>query len=293
MFISWHQKQDQIDQKTFDNCPKLLAVGCFCIGTNQVDLDYANERGVAVFNSPFANTRSVAELVIAEIICLARKLSLRSDEVHKGVWNKTHVGCYEVRGKTLGIIGYGHIGSQVGVLAESLGMNVLFYDVVPTMAIGNATKFDDMYDLIALSDFITLHVPETPTTKGMFGVNELKHMKNGSYLLNLSRGTVVDIEALAEEIKSGHVAGAAIDVYPEEPSAAGEKHTTPLQGLPNVILTPHVGGSTEEAQKAIGKEVGLAMVSFINRGTTAGAVNFPQLTPPRFPFKLTALQTST
>ncbi|CAD2222995.1 D-3-phosphoglycerate dehydrogenase [Angomonas deanei] len=159
-------------------------------------------------------------------------------------------------------------------------MNVLFYDVVPTMAIGNATKFDDMYDLIALSDFITLHVPETPTTKGMFGVNELKHMKNGSYLLNLSRGTVVDIEALAEEIKSGHVAGAAIDVYPEEPSAAGEKHTTPLQGLPNVILTPHVGGSTEEAQKAIGKEVGLAMVSFINRGTTAGAVNFPQLTPP-------------
>ncbi|EPY33132.1 D-3-phosphoglycerate dehydrogenase [Strigomonas culicis] len=274
------RSKTQLTKEVFDACPKLLAVGCFCIGTNQVDLDYANERGVPVFNSPFANTRSVAELVIGEVISLARKLTQRSEEVHKGVWNKTHVGCYEIRGKTIGIIGYGHIGSQVGVLAESMGMNVIFYDVVPKLVLGNATKKNTVAELLEASDYVTLHVPETETTMGMIGAKELAQMKPDSYLLNLSRGTVVDIDALAAALRSGHLAGAGIDVFPEEPGSTNEKHTTPLQGLPNVILTPHVGGSTCEAQTAIGLEVGHALATFVYRGTTAGAVNFPQLVPP-------------
>lgn len=270
-----------VTREILDAAPELLAIGAFCIGTNQIDLEYANERGVAVFNSPFANTRSVAELVIGEIICLARQVTVRSSEVHEGKWNKSHVGCYEVRGKTLGIVGYGHIGSQVGVLAESLGMNVIFYDVVPVLTIGNATRLCSLDDLLAVSDFVTLHVPEISTTVGMISARELSLMKKGAYLLNLSRGTIVNLDDLATSLKAGALAGAAIDVYPVEPASAGEKHVTPLQGIPNVILTPHVGGSTSEAQAAIGIEVGAALALFIKTGSTAGAVNFPQLVPPQ------------
>lgn len=274
------RSKTHITKEVLEAAPKLLAIGCFCIGTNQVDLDAANRRGVAVFNSPFANTRSVAELIIGEIVCLARKVTQRSEEVHKGIWNKTHVGCFEVRGKTLGIIGYGHIGSQVGVLAESLGMNVIFYDVVPTLVIGNATKFSHINDLLTVADFATIHVPETDITKGMIGEEQIRLMKQGSYLLNASRGTVVDLDALAAALRDGHLAGAAVDVFPVEPGSSKEAHTTPLQGIPNVILTPHVGGSTCEAQAAIGVEVGTALAQFVTNGVTAGAVNFPQLVPP-------------
>lgn len=274
------RSKTNLTKEVFDAAPQLLAVGCFCIGTNQVDLEYANKRGVVVFNSPFANTRSVAELAVAEIISLARKLTLRSDEVHQGVWNKTHTGCYEVRGKTLGIVGYGHIGSQLGVMAEALGMNVIFYDVVPTLTIGNVTKMNRLEDLLAVADCVTLHVPETEQTKGMIGEREIRMMKKGAYLLNLSRGTVVDIDALAAALRDGHLAGAGVDVYPEEPSGAGQKLSTPLQGLPNVILTPHIGGSTCEAQESIGLEVGSALAKFVTTGATTGAVNFPEMTPP-------------
>ncbi|AIN95237.1 D-3-phosphoglycerate dehydrogenase-like protein [Leishmania panamensis] len=274
------RSKTRVTRELLDAAPQLLAIGCFCIGTNQVDLDYANKRGVVVFNSPFANTRSVAELVIGEVIALSRKITQRSEEVHQGVWRKTHLGCYEVRGKTIGIIGYGHIGSQVGVLAEALGMNVVFYDVVPTLVIGNATKVVHINDLLTFSDFVTIHVPETDITKGMIGEEQIQLMKKGSYLINASRGTVVDLEALAKALREGHLAGAAIDVYPEEPRANNELHVTPLQGIPNVILTPHVGGSTCEAQKAIGVEVGSALALFVTSGSTAGAVNFPQLVPP-------------
>ncbi|KAH9598755.1 D-isomer specific 2-hydroxyacid dehydrogenase [Trypanosoma melophagium] len=269
-----------LTKEIFDAAPQLLAVGCFCIGTNQVDLDHANERGVPVFNSPFANTRSVAELVIGEIICLARRVFLRSTEVHQGLWNKTNKGCFEVRGKTVGIIGYGHIGSQVGVLAESLGMQAVFYDLVPKLALGNAKRMNNINDVLAVSDFVTVHVPETDSTKGMFGEEEFKRMKEGSYFLNLSRGTVVDLDALSKFLRDGHLAGAAIDVYPDEPEGAGENFKTPLQEIPNVILTPHIGGSTVEAQSAIATEVANAFVGFVKCGSTTGAVNFPELTPP-------------
>ncbi|ORC93295.1 D-3-phosphoglycerate dehydrogenase-like protein [Trypanosoma theileri] len=269
-----------LTKKIFDGAPQLLAVGCFCIGTNQVDLDYANERGVPVFNSPFANTRSVAELVMGEIICLARKVFLRSTEVHQGLWNKTNKGCFEIRDKTIGIIGYGHIGSQVGVMAEALGMRAVFYDVVPKLQLGNAKRMNNMVDVLAVSDFVTVHVPETESTKGMFGEEEFKKMKEGSYFLNLSRGTVVNLDALSKFLHAGHLAGAAIDVYPDEPEAAGDIFKTPLQGIPNVILTPHIGGSTVEAQNAIATEVANAFISFVTCGSTTGAVNFPELTPP-------------
>ncbi|KAG5511869.1 hypothetical protein JKF63_07694 [Porcisia hertigi] len=274
------RSKTRVTRELLDAAPKLLAIGCFCIGTNQVDLEYANRRGVAVFNSPFANTRSVAELVMGEIISLSRKITQRNEEVHRGVWNKTHLGCYEVRGKTLGIVGYGHIGSQVGVLAEAFGMNVIFYDVVPTLVIGNATKIANLNDLLTYADFVTIHVPETDITKGMIGHQQIRRMKKGAYLINASRGTIVDLDALAGALREGHLAGAAIDVYPEEPVSNKELHKTPLQGIPNVILTPHVGGSTCEAQEAIGVEVGTALAEFVTRGTTAGAVNFPQLVPP-------------
>lgn len=258
----------------------LLAIGCFCIGTNQVDLKSANEFGTPVFNAPFANTRSVAELVICEIIALGRQLFDRSSECHRGDWKKTATGCFEVRGKTLGIVGYGHIGSQLGVLAESLGMRVQYYDHMPKLAMGNNRSVATLDELLSSSDFVTLHVPETPETTGMLGAKQLARMRKGSFLLNLSRGTVVDLEALAERIKSKDIAGCAIDVYPVEPEENGEKlFVTPLQGLGNVILTPHVGGSTMEAQCEIGKEVGHALAKFITTGSTIGAVNFPETEP--------------
>ncbi|KPI82894.1 D-3-phosphoglycerate dehydrogenase-like protein [Leptomonas seymouri] len=274
------RSKTKVTREILDAAPKLLAIGCFCIGTNQVDVDYANERAVAVFNSPFANTRSVAELVIGEIISLSRKMTQRSEEVHRGAWNKTHVGCYEVRGKTLGIVGYGHIGSQVGVLAEALGMNVIFCDVVPKLVIGNATKFSHINDLLTVSDFVTIHVPETEITMGMFGEEQIRLMKEGAYLINASRGTVVDLEALARALRDGHLGGAAVDVFPDEPNSKNDPFKSPLQGIPNVILTPHIGGSTCEAQAAIGMEVGSALAQFVTNGTTAGAVNFPVLVPP-------------
>jgi D-3-phosphoglycerate dehydrogenase len=259
---------------------RLLSVGCFCIGTNQVDLVAANRRGVVVFNAPFSNTRSVAELIISEIIALSRKLLDRSSGMHQGKWNKSASGSFEIRGKTLGIVGYGHIGRQVGVMAEAMGMNVLFHDIVQRLPMGNNRPVNSLPELLAACDFVTLHVPATERTKNMIGAEELARMRPGSYLLNLSRGSVVVIPALAEALKSKHIAGAAIDVFPVEPKSNSEKFESPLVGLPNVILTPHVGGSTEEAQEAIGKEVAHALLRFLNTGSTALAVNFPQLDPP-------------
>jgi D-3-phosphoglycerate dehydrogenase / 2-oxoglutarate reductase len=274
------RSKTQVTEEVLKAGRRLLSVGCFCIGTNQVDLVAANHRGVVVFNAPFSNTRSVAELIISEIIALSRKLLDRSSGMHQGKWNKSASGSYEVRGKTLGIVGYGHIGRQVGVMAEFMGMNVLFHDIVQRLPMGNNRPVNSLHELLGACDFVTLHVPATERTKNMIGPEELAAMRPGSYLLNLSRGSVVVIPALAEAIKSKHLAGAAIDVFPVEPKSNSEKFESPLVGLPNVILTPHVGGSTEEAQEAIGKEVANALLRFLNTGSTALAVNFPQLDPP-------------
>ncbi len=275
------RSKTQVPAAALANARRLLTLGCFCIGTNQVDLKAANSHGVPVFNAPFSNTRSVAELMIAEIIALARQLGDRSREAHEGKWRKVAVGCWEVRGKTLGIVGYGHIGRQLGVLAEMIGMHVLFYDVMSKLPMGNNVAATSLQEVLEKADFVSLHVPETPQTKNMFGQAEIARMKKGSYLLNASRGTVVVIPALAEALKTGHLAGAAVDVYPEEPEAnSSDGFKTPLQGLKNVILTPHVGGSTEEAQAAIGREVAAALTRFVNAGSTTGAVNFPQVEPP-------------
>jgi D-3-phosphoglycerate dehydrogenase len=256
---------------------KLLAVGCFCIGTNQVDLADANRRGVPVFNAPFSNTRSVAELIIAEIISLARQLGDRSREVHEGRWQKVATGSYEIRGKTLGIVGYGHIGRQLGVMAESMGMRVVFFDVATRLPMGNNVTCASLDELLGVADFVTLHVPETPQTKEMIGPDEIAKMKRGAFLLNASRGTVVVIPALAAALKSGHLAGAAVDVYPEEPEANGQGFESELRGLANVILTPHIGGSTMEAQLSIGREVATSISKFLHSGATTGSVNFPQV----------------
>jgi D-3-phosphoglycerate dehydrogenase len=253
----------------------VLAVGCFCIGTNQVDVHTANGRGIPVFNAPFSNTRSVAELMIAEIISLARQLGDRSREVHEGRWKKVASQCYEIREKTLGIVGYGHIGRQLGVAAEGLGMRVLFYDHTPKLPMGNNMAVASLAELLSRADFVSLHVPETPQTRNMIGAREIALMRKGSYLLNASRGTVVVIPALAEALGSGHLAGAAVDVYPEEPESNSDGFVTPLQKLPNVILTPHIGGSTSEAQAAIGREVASALTKFVATGSTTGTVNFP------------------
>lgn len=279
------RSKTQLTQEILSASERLMAVGCFCIGTNQVNVVAANARGVPVFNAPLSNTRSVAELMIAEIIVLSRQLGDRSREVHEGRWKKNAQGCHEIRGKTLGIVGYGHIGRQVGVLAESLGMRVFFYDVATRLPMGNNRPAETLASLLEVSDFVTLHVPETPQTKNLIGAPEIGIMKRGSYLLNASRGTVVVIAALAEAIKSGQIGGAAIDVFPEEPDANGEGFASELRGLPNVILSPHIGGSTMEAQEAIGKEVSIALARFAVRGVTTGAVNFPQVEPPLIPGK--------
>lgn len=263
----------------------LVVIGCFCIGTNQVDLDYAASIGVAVFNSPFSNSRSVAELVIAEIISLARQLGDRSIELHTGTWNKVSQKCWEVRGKTLGVVGYGHIGSQLSVLAESMGMHVLYYDIVTIMALGTAKQVSTLDELLNKSDFVTLHVPETPETKNLLSAPQFAAMKDGAYVINASRGTVVDIPSLIQAMKAGKIAGAALDVYPNEPAKNGadafsdklNNWTSELVSLPNVILTPHIGGSTEEAQSAIGIEVAHALSKYINEGISVGSVNFPEV----------------
>ncbi|MDQ3366591.1 MAG: phosphoglycerate dehydrogenase [Myxococcota bacterium] len=274
------RSKTRITPAVIDEGRRLLAIGAFCIGTNQVALHHANTRGVPVFNAPFSNTRSVAEMILAEVVMLSRHLGDRSREVHGGQWRKVAVGSHEVRGRTLGIVGYGHIGSQIGVLAEGFGMRVVFYDTAAKLPMGNNRAIGKLEDLLAQSDFVTLHVPETPQTKNMIGPAELAHMRPGACLLNASRGTVVVIDALADAIRRGHVGGAAVDVYPEEPESNSDGFASALCGLPNVILTPHIGGSTEEAQEAIGREVSTALLKLINAGTTTGAVNFPQVEAP-------------
>jgi D-3-phosphoglycerate dehydrogenase len=274
------RSKTQVTPAVLDEARRMLAVGCFCIGTNQVATGHANRCGVPVFNAPFSNTRSVAELILAEVVMLSRHLGDRSREVHEGRWHKVAVGSHEVRGRTLGIVGYGHIGSQLGVLAEGFGMRVVFFDVVAKLPMGNNRALPRLEDVLEVADFVTLHVPETPQTKGMIGRAELELMRRGACLLNASRGTVVQIDALAEAISRGHIGGAAVDVYPEEPESNSDGFASPLCGLPNVILTPHIGGSTEEAQEAIGREVSSALIKLINTGATTGAVNFPQIEVP-------------
>jgi D-3-phosphoglycerate dehydrogenase / 2-oxoglutarate reductase len=271
------RSKTHVTERVLANARRLLSVGCFCIGTNQVDLKGANRRGIPVFNAPFSNTRSVAELMVAEIVMLSRHLGDRVREMHAGQWRKVATGSFEVRGKTLGIVGYGHIGRQVGVLAEAMGMRVIFFDIAARLPMGNNQPVKTLDELLGQSDFVTLHVPETPQTKGMFGAHEVGAMRAGGCLINASRGTVVDIPALAEGLKSGHVGGAAIDVFPTEPEKNSDGFETPLRGLANVIITPHIGGSTAEAQEAIGREVGHALTHYVNAGVTTGAVNFPQL----------------
>jgi D-3-phosphoglycerate dehydrogenase len=275
------RSKSRITPRVLDAGRRLLSVGAFCIGTNQIDLAHANGRGVPVFNAPFSNTRSVAEMILAETVILSRQLFDRSREVHDGTWRKLATNCHEVRGKTLGIIGYGHIGRQVGVLAEMIGMHVAFFDIAARLPMGNNRSVPALAELLAASDFVTLHVPETPATRYMIGAAELAQMKRGAYLLNASRGTVVDLDALADALRSGHLAGAAVDVYPEEPEKNTDGFGSVLRNLPNVVLTPHIGGSTEEAQEAIGREVASSLVKFVNTGATTGAVNFPQLELPQ------------
>jgi len=274
------RSKTQLAEPVLKAARRLLAVGCFCIGTNQVDLSFANRSGVPVFNAPFANSRSVAEMMIAEIVMLARKLGDRSAWLHEGRWRKSSKQCHEVRGKTLGIIGYGHIGRQVGVLAEAFGMRVLFYDIAPRLPMGNNKPLGSLQELLTESDYVTLHVPATDLTENMIGANELAQMKQDSYLINASRGNVVVIDALAAALKEGPLAGAAIDVYPKEPRTSSGEFESPLRLLENVVLTPHIGGSTEEAQETIGKEVSAALIKLINSGATTGAVNFPNVELP-------------
>lgn len=277
------RSRTQLTRRVFEHAPKLIAAGCFCIGTNQVDLKAAQEHGVAVFNAPYSNTRSVAELVIAEAILLLRNIPQKNFICHRGGWDKSAVGSYEIRGKTLGLIGYGSIGSQTSVLAESLGMQVQFYDVITKLPLGNASQVRNLDELLQTSDIVSLHVPETAATQNMMGVREIGLMKKGAILINASRGTVVDIDALAEAIKAGNLAGAAIDVFPEEPKANGEEFVSPLRGLENVILTPHIGGSTMEAQANIGVEVAEKLIKYSDNGTTTSSVNFPEVALPGHP----------
>lgn len=274
------RSKTNVTAKVFENAHKLLTLGCFCIGTNQVDLSEAEKKGIPVFNAPYSNTRSVAELVIAEIIFLARKTGDQSRDAHNGKWNKIATGCFEVRGKTLGIIGYGHIGSQVSILAESFGMKVIFYDIQTKLPLGNAQPADSYEEVLKNADFVSFHVPESPETMNLLGAKEIAAMKKGSYVLNLSRGRVVDIDALAAALKAGHLAGAGIDVFPEEPKSNKDPFTSPLQNLTNVILTPHIGGSTEEAQRNIGLEVANKLLRYVNNGSTSFAVNFPNVELP-------------
>ena len=274
------RSKTNISEAVIERARRLLAIGCFCIGTNQVDLAAANRRGVPVFNAPLSNTRSVAEMVLAEIVMLSRKLGDRNTEMHQGIWNKSATGSNEIRGKTLGIIGYGHIGTQVGVLAEAFGLRVVFYDVVAKLPLGNNRPCETLEDLLSQSDYVTLHVPATERTKNMMDAATLAKMKRGAKLLNLSRGNVVDIATLAGLLRTDYLSGAAIDVFPVEPKNNSEEFVSELRGVPNVVLTPHIGGSTAEAQEAIGREVGGALIRLINTGSTVGAVNFPIVDPP-------------
>ena len=277
------RSRTQLNAEVFDHAKQLLCVGCFCIGVNQVDREAAQDFGVPVFNAPFSNTRSVAELMVAEIIMLTRGIPEKNALAHRGVWRKSAAGSHEVRGKRLGIIGYGHIGTQVGVLMEALGMQVSFYDVETKLALGNAVQVRSLDELFESADVVTLHVPETPQTRAMIGAEQLAKMRPGSALLNASRGTVIDIEALVQALASGHLAGAAIDVFPTEPKSNEEAFASPLTEFDNVILTPHIGGSTIEAQQNIGLEVAEKMIKYSNNGSTVSSVNFPEVVLPAHP----------
>jgi D-3-phosphoglycerate dehydrogenase len=257
--------------------PDLLAIGAFCIGTDQVEVQKACAGGVPVFNSPFSNTRSVAELTIAEAVALFRGVFPRSVRLHRGEWDKSAAGAHEVRGKTIGIVGYGHIGSQVSVLAEAMGMRVVYYDIIPKLPMGNARAVKTLEELLETADLVTLHVPETARTRGMIGAGQLARMKRGAMLVNNARGSIVDLAALARALKEDRLAGAALDVFPKEPSGKGEAFESEVRGLENVILTPHIGGSTEEAQEAIARDVAEKLIRFIRNGSTTGAVNVPQV----------------
>jgi D-3-phosphoglycerate dehydrogenase len=274
------RSKTRVTRTIIEATPRLVGIGAFCIGTDQIDLVAARHAGIAVFNAPFSSTRSVAELVMAEIVMLSRQVFPRSKAAHDGRWAKSAAGSHEVRGKVLGIVGYGHIGSQLSVLAEAFGMQVIFHDIVGKLPLGNARQAANLDEVLAKSDFVSLHVPDTEFTRGMIGEPELAKMKPESCLLNLSRGKVVDLAALREAIVAGHVLGAAVDVFPHEPAGENDPFATELQGLENVILTPHIGGSTQEAQANIGLEVAGALVKFIENGRTAGCVNLPQLDMP-------------
>lgn len=255
----------------------LLAIGCFCIGTNQVDLGVAASLGIPVFNAPHSNTRSVAELVMGEAVMLFRGIPAKNHAAHEGRWMKSAQGAHELRGKTLGIVGYGHIGAQVSILAEAFGMRVLFHDIEPKLSLGNARPATSLDDVLTQSDLVTLHVPQTDQTRGLIGAAELDRMRHGAFLINASRGTVVDIDALAERLRDGRIGGAAVDVFPKEPAGGHDEFVSPLRGLPNALLTPHIGGSTEEAQANIGVDVAHKLIEYSDRGTTTGSVNFPTL----------------
>ena len=277
------RSKTKIAKEHLQAAKRLLCVGCFGVGTNQVALEDATNLGVPVFNAPFGNTRSVAELTIGSMINLARKIGDKNNLMHKGHWNKSAKGAVEVRDKVLGVLGYGHIGQQVALLAEAIGLRVIFYDKIRRLPLGNARQVDSIEDVLKQSDFVTMHVPALPGNKTLIGRDELAKMKKGSFLLNMSRGSLIDFGALKESIQGGHLGGAAIDVYPAEPKSNDEPFATELAGVENVLLTPHIGGSTEEAQYNIGTEVASVFQKYIDTGATAGAVNFPQIDQPEFP----------
>ena len=269
------RSKTQLNKKVLESADKLLAIGCFCIGTNQVDLETATKRGIAVFNAPYSNTRSVAELVIGLFVMLIRRISDKNIAAHKGVWDKDANGSYELRGKTLGIVGYGNIGSQVSILAENLGLNVIYYDILTKLPLGNAKQIKSLKDLLKKSDIVTLHVPSTPQTKNMFDAKLLKELKKGAIFVNYSRGDVVDLDVLKKLIEGEKISGAAVDVFPKEPKKKGDEFQTVLQGLPNVILTPHIGGSTQEAQVSIGLDAAAKLINYIELGTSTGSHSVP------------------
>ncbi|MCP1302274.1 phosphoglycerate dehydrogenase [Vreelandella aquamarina] len=279
------RSRTQLTERVFEAAEKLVSVGCFCIGTNQVDLDAALKRGIAVFNAPYSNTRSVAELVLAEAIMLLRGIPEKNARAHQGGWLKSAKNSHEARGKTLGIVGYGSIGAQLSVLAESLGFNVIYYDVITKLGMGNASQVGSLEELLGRSDVVSLHVPDLASTRWMIGAKEIAAMKDGAILINAARGSVVEIEPLADAIKAGKLNGAAIDVFPVEPKGNDEEFQSPLRGLDNVILTPHIGGSTLEAQENIGIEVSEKLITYSDNGTTVTSVNFPEVALPAHPDK--------
>lgn len=274
------RSRTHLTEDIINSAPKLAGIGCFCIGTNQVDLDAATVKGIPVFNAPFSNTRSVAELVLAEAILLLRRVPEANAQAHQGKWNKIATGSHEARGKNLGIIGYGHIGSQLSILAESLGMNVYFYDIETKLPLGNAKQIATMNELLAISDIVSMHVPENPTTIRMISKNEINQMKSGAILINASRGKVIDLDALTDALKANKISGAAIDVFPSEPASNNDPFESPLCEFDNVIITPHIGGSTSEAQENIGIEVATKLAKYSDTGATLSAVNFPEASLP-------------